>query len=127
MSKNILPGGLLSEINAILDEYGDKASRDLEKVVPDVAKDATKKLKHGGSFKSRTGEYNRGWTAKVETGRTQVKSVVHNKKKYQITHLLEFGHAKAGGGRVGAYPHIADVNDWAQKEVIRKLKEELSR
>ena len=45
MSKNILPGDFSSEINSILAEYGDHASKCLVEVIPDVAINDTKHLK----------------------------------------------------------------------------------
>lgn len=123
MSKNILPGDFSSEINSILSEYGDHASKCLVEVIPDVAKSATKQLKAANVYKRKTGRYNKGWTASTDVRRTEVKSVVHNRTDYQLSHLLEFGHAKANGGRTKAFPHIAQVNDWVQEEVVKRIKE----
>ncbi|MCQ4931437.1 HK97 gp10 family phage protein, partial [[Eubacterium] rectale] len=45
------------------------------------------------------------------------------KNRYQIAHLLEHGHAKRGGGRVAARPHIAP----AEENGIQQLEEEIER
>ena len=126
MSKNILPGDFSSEINSILAEYGDHASKCLVEVIPDVAKNATKQLKATNVYKRKTGRYNKGRTASTDVRRTEVKSVVHNRTDYQLSHLLEFGHAKANGGRTKAFPHIAQVNDWVLEELVKSIKERVN-
>ena len=86
----------------------------------DVMKDCVTKA--GNTVKSevkanapvRTGQYKKGWAVKKqkETANS-LELVVHNKKHYQLTHLLEKGHAKRGGGRVRAFPHIAPAEQAA--------------
>ena len=69
----------------------------------------------------RTGQYKKGWAVKKQKETANaLELVVHNKKRYQLTHLLEKGHAKRGGGRVRAFPHIAP----AEQAGIRELEEE---
>ena len=123
MSKQtILPDDLSSTINDLLTEYGDEASQAIGEIIPDVAKEATKRLKSANSYNRRTGRYNKGWSTSKEA-----KAIVHNKTDYQLTHLLEFGHAKANGGRTKAFQHIAIVNDWTQEELVERIKERIGK
>ena len=96
----------------------------------DVMKDCVKKA--GNTVKKetqagapvRTGKYKRSWAVKRqrETSST-LEVVVHSRNRYQLTHLLEKGHAKRGGGRVKAVPHIAP----AEEEGVRELEEGIKR
>lgn len=57
-----------------------------------------KRVHHGGS-------YAKAWTSDVETDETGTICTVHN-RQYQLTHLLEKGHAIAN--QSGRYPgHVA--------------------
>ena len=96
----------------------------------DVMKDCVTKA--GNTVKSevkanapvRTGQYKKGWAVKKQKETANaLELVVHNKKSYQLTHLLEKGHAKRGGGRVRAFPHIAP----AEQAGIRELEEGIKR
>ena len=96
----------------------------------DVMKDCVKKA--GNTVKKetqagapvRTGKYKKSWAVKRqrETSNT-LEMVVHSRNRYQLTHLLEKGHAKRGGGRVRAVPHIAP----AEEKGIRELEEGIKR
>ena len=96
----------------------------------DVMKDCVKKA--GNTVKKeaqanapvKTGKYKKSWTVKRqrETSNT-LEVVVHSRNRYQLTHLLEKGHVKRGGGRVKAIPHIAP----AEEKGIRELEEGIKR
>lgn len=71
---------------------------------------------------NRTGDYAKDWAVKKGKYIRGFRSfVVHNKKHYQLTHLLEDGHIKVVyghrvGGTVAPRVHIAPVDAAAIKE-----------
>lgn len=69
-------------------------------------------------------DYLADWTTtKLSVNKKGVYSVaVHNKRHYQLAHLLEHGHALHQGGRAGAYPHIAPIEEKAEDELLREIK-----
>lgn len=99
----------------------------LEESVKEVSKEAARKLRKSPTPK-RTGDYQKSWTQKQDVGRLKVAAVVYAKApEYRLTHLLEKGHAKRGGGRVDARVHIEPVNDWAQEEAIDRFISKVER
>ena len=125
---------LRDQVNEILSEYGDKASEALVQAVEETTTEAVQKVKtdspvHRGPYpasRGRTpGTYKKSWRKKTEKGRLSVSSIIYSNKEYRLTHLLENGHAKRGGGRTAPIPHIRPVEEWANDEVLRKIKEKL--
>ena len=55
-----------------------------------------------------------------------IQVVVHS-KRYQLTHLLEFGHAKRGGGRTRAFPHIAPAEQAGIEQLTRDIERDLQK
>lgn len=123
----INPGAFADEIEKILEEYGDEAVEALNESIEETAKESRKQIRKFNQGRRPWEHYPKGWTYKIKKGRLDIEGVVYNKDHYQLTHLLEFGHAKRNGGRTAAFPHIADVNDFAQKDVLERLERKLSK
>jgi len=121
-------------VQDMLSEYGDDCMAAVKETVQEVAKDARKELKSTstGAFHDRTGKYRKSWAVNFEQKNVSFTAHVYARSPhYRLTHLLEYGHALRRGGRqigsVKAYPHIGEVNDWAQERAVRKLGEKLGK
>lgn len=109
---------LAGEIMKCLQEYTEEVVEALEKTEKELADEAVRTLKQTSPKKS--GKYAKSWT-QTKQGK---KRIVHN-RRYQLTHLLEKGHAKRNGGRVAARVHIAPVEQRISKEAVERFKENL--
>lgn len=108
-----------SAIEAELSDYADDVMEVMRQAVTETTDQAVETLKV--TSPKKRGKYAKGWAAKVvEDSPTGLVKTVHNKTA-GLTHLLENGHAKAGGGRVEGIPHIAP----AEREVVRQLEKRL--
>ena len=108
-----------------LQEYADLATDDMKAAVKKAGDEAKKDVQTGAPVKS--GKYKKSWTVKTtKENSNSLEVTVHSRNRYQLAHLLEFGHAKRNGGRTRAFPHIAPAEAKAaellEKEVERALK-----
>lgn len=76
----------------------------------------------------QTGDYKKGWRKRTAyKSDLDIRLQVHNKTDYQLTHLLEDGHANVGGGRTPAHPHIAAAAENASKLLERDVSVKVGR
>lgn len=113
MSNNIL------DIKEILSEY----SKDIQEAISEeaikIGKDGANELKHTSPKKS--GKYARSWTTKVDKTFDGINVTIHNKKAYQLTHLLEHSHLLRNGTKSTPISHIYPVEQKAIKEFETKV------
>lgn len=111
MSSIINAEDLGKEIAIALKEYTSDVTEAIGEEIKEIATDAVKELKAASPKKS--GDYAKGWSKRKE----QDGYVIYNSKKPGLTHLLEHGHAKSGGGRVEGKVHIRPVEEKVNKRV----------
>lgn len=101
-------------------EYAELATEDMKAAVKKAGQTVRKEIQAGAPVK--TGAYRKSWAVKTTRETSNFMEVtIHSRNRYQLAHLLEFGHAKRGGGRVSGRPHIAP----AEEKGIRQLEEEI--
>lgn len=73
-----------------------------------------------------TGAYAKSWSVKnVKETSNSIELVLHSRNRYQLSHLLEFGHAKRGGGRVPGKAHIAPAEERAGRTLEQEIEKAL--
>ena len=103
-------------------EYAELATEDMKAAVKKAGQTVRKEIQAGAPVK--TGAYRKSWAVKTTRETSSFMEVtVHSRNRYQLAHLLEFGHAKRGGGRVSGRPHIAP----SEEKGIRQLEDEIKK
>lgn len=118
---NVNINNLNKTVNKMLETYCSEVAEVVDESLPKVGKETVKELKQ--TSPKRTGDYAKGWTQKVERERLGSRLIVYNKTRYQLTHLLEKGHAKVNGGFVPGQPHIKPAQDKAEKKAMDLIEE----
>jgi len=115
VSINQLNNEIMRQLNIYTHDVQEKIKTSQE----ELGKEAVKELKSNSP--KDTGDYRKGWRLKKEKD----KVTVHNKTAYQLTHLLEKGHANRDGGRTSAQPHIGPVEERVVAEFIERVESDI--
>lgn len=105
------------ELSKVLEGYAGRISEVLDRAAEKAAKNTVKRLK--ALSPRRTGKYASSWGQKAEGKDSRI---IYNRERYQLTHLLEYGHAKVNGDRVAPRPHIAEAERAAVSEFVDLVK-----
>ena len=114
---------ITAQITAVLNQYTGEVMDEVDKAVEYCGKGMLKEIK--ATSPKRTGKYKSGWICAFRTScRGEKQAFVHNKTNYQLTHLLEHGHAKGRGwGAADPIPHIGPAEEtWTR--IFEQMGEE---
>lgn len=118
MEKSVSNNDLANAVMAGLKEYADLATDDMKKAVKKAGSTVCKEIQQNAP--KDTGDYAKSWAVKnMRETSNSLEITVYSKNRYQLAHLLEFGHAKRGGGRVSGKVH----NALAEEKGIRELED----
>lgn len=123
--KKVSADGMADAIIRELREYGQEVTENMKKEVQDAGTLCRKELRV--SSPKLTGSYAKGWRKKTAyEDSKEIRVQVYNATDYQLTHLLEHGHALVSYGKVrgtvGAKPHIGPAEEKAEKQLLKKTK-----
>ena len=121
-----MPKATINTLDTVISEELKKYSQEIAEVLKEKTVKVAEECKE--EIKSRSpvdkGKYKRGWKAvKVFESDEAIRYKVKNTTSAQLTHLLEFGHAKVNGGRVEGKAHIRIARDNANEKYVQMLKE----
>lgn len=122
MGKTIPVDQLAKEVMDGLEEYAELAADVMKKEIQETGKAVKQQISQTAPRKS--GRYAKSWAVKkMKETSNSLEVTIHSRNRYMLTHLLENGHAKRGGGRVRAIPHIGPAEEMG----IRQLEERIER
>ncbi len=124
---NINVDQLAAEIARGLADYSQDVVEKVNASSEKVGKETVKMLK--ATSPKKTGKYAKSWTMKTEKaiGQPDLRIIHAKAPHYRLTHLLEHGHAKVGGGRVEGKPHIGPAEEQVIKDFVSEVEEAIRR
>ena len=125
MAQTIKIDQLADTVMKGMEEYAKLAAEDLKKDVQKAGKTVKQQIE--STAPKKTGKYSKSWAVKKTRETSDSIQIVVHSKRYQLTHLLEFGHAKRGGGRTRAFPHIAPAEQAGIEQLTRDIERDLQK
>ena len=122
MGRRVSVDQLASAVMRELEDYADTTTDGVKSAVKKAADTVKKEI--SATAPVRSGKYAKSWRTKTtKESSSSLEITVYSPSRYMLAHLLEHGHAKRGGGRFAARPHIAA----AEQDGIEELEEEIGR
>lgn len=117
-----------AEIESILNEYEMSVNQELGAAVKAAGAAGVKTLRASSrsAFSSHSNKpYAKSWRVQNEDIGAGLNVATIYSTKPGLPHLLEYGHAKRGGGRVGGREHIKPVEDALVRDFEKEVTESL--
>lgn len=121
MGRKIQINQLADTVNEQLEEYSKLTAQTVKTAVTKAGNSVKNAIRD--SAPEKTGRYAKSWrTKKTKETSTELEVTVYSPSRYMLAHLLEHGHAKRGGGRVRAIPHIAPAEEAAEDQLMKDIE-----
>ena len=121
MGRKIRIEQLADAVNEQLEEYSKLTAQTVKTAVTKAGNSVKNTIRD--TAPEKTGRYAKSWrTKKTKETSTELEVTVYSPSRYKLAHLLEHGHAKRGGGRVRAIPHIAPAEEAAEDQLMRDIE-----
>ena len=129
MSSSIKIENLQSEVMKYLTDYVEDIEEGVKETTDSISKEAVKEIKQKSPKRqgTRKNPYWKGWKKKKDSKGRRYTIKIYNKTNYQLTHLLENGHATRNGGRTRAQRHLKPVEEKYNKLYEKKKKKVITR
>ena len=123
--KRVTVDQMADAVMEIMEDIKDVGADEIKKGVRKAGRNIANELHSTAPVK--TGRYAKSWKSAVQKqDATSIQVEVYSPNRYMLAHLLEHGHAKRGGGRVRAIPHIEPATEKAMSALEAELARTIS-
>lgn len=124
-----LSATISGQFGTLSKELIDRANKAAEKAATETVAELkstspVRKTSTNSTARKKPGTYAKGWKKKKDATALGIVGYTISNTHYQLTHLLEFGHALRQGGRAAAKPHIAAAEKNAEMRFFNELYRE---
>lgn len=120
--KKVTIDSLAETISKELLNYSEVTTEKVKTAVKEAGNRVKKEIQ--ANAPKDTGKYSSSWTVKnTRETSNSLEVTVHSRDRYQLAHLIEFGHAKRNGGRTKAIEHIKPAEEIGLEQYEKDIEE----